>query len=72
MGGRRSFYGPIIGALILTLVPEVFRGLQEYQPFVFAGILFVIIFCLPTGLTGLPQMVRALASRVRGKDIVAT
>lgn len=72
VGGRRSFYGPIWGALILTLVPEVFRGLKEYQPFVFAGILFVIVFWLPTGLAGLPDPARSFIAKLRRESVAAT
>ena len=71
VGGARSFSGPIIGALILTLIPEVFRGLSEYQPFVFSGILFVIIFGLPTGLAGLPEKARSLFGKFRRRSIGA-
>lgn len=67
VGGRRSFSGPIWGALILTFIPEVFRGLKEYQPFIFSGTLFVIIFCLPAGLAGLPH-VAEMVIRKRGRE----
>lgn len=60
VGGMGRFSGPIIGALILTLVPESVRALKEYQPFVFAGVLMLIIFFLPEGLVGLPQRLRKL------------
>jgi branched-chain amino acid transport system permease protein len=60
VGGVRSFYGPIIGAVILTFLPELARVLKEYQPFVFAGILMLIIFFLPDGVISLPQRLRKL------------
>jgi len=59
VGGRRRFYGAILGAFILTLLPEFFRILREYQPFVFVGILLVIIFLLPDGLVSLPEAVKS-------------
>jgi len=55
VGGMQSFYGPIIGASILTLIPEFARGLKEYEPFVFAAILLLVIFFLRGGLVSLPQ-----------------
>jgi len=63
-GGMGRFSGPILGALVLTLIPEFVRGLKEFQPFVFAGVLMVIIFFLPEGLVGLPERLRKL---VKGK-----
>jgi len=63
VGGRRSFYGPIIGAVILTFLPEVARVLKEYQPFVFAGVLMLVIFFLPEGVISLPQRLRKLCEK---------
>jgi branched-chain amino acid transport system permease protein len=66
VGGRGKFYGAILGAFILTLVPEACRVLKGYQPYVFVGILFMIIFFLPKGLVGLPEMVRARIRKLGG------
>ena len=68
VGGKR-FAGPIAGAVLLTLIPEVFRGLKEYQPYVFVTVLFLVVFLLPGGLTELPGRIgrRQLG---RGKDSV--
>jgi branched-chain amino acid transport system permease protein len=63
VGGRRKFYGAIIGAVLLTILPEFFRSLKEYQPFVFVGILFIIIFLLPGGLVDLSTLIRSRLSR---------
>jgi len=65
VGGRKKFYGAILGALTLTLLPEFFRVLKEYQPFVFVGILLVTIFLLPDGLVGLPDAVKPCIQRLR-------
>jgi branched-chain amino acid transport system permease protein len=59
VGGRKRFYGAIVGAFILTLLPEFFRVLKEYQPFVFVGILLAIIFLMPDGLVSLPEAVKS-------------
>jgi branched-chain amino acid transport system permease protein len=63
VGGRKRFYGAILGAFILTLLPEFFRVLKEYQPFVFVGILLMIIFLLPDGLVRLPEAVKSQVKR---------
>jgi branched-chain amino acid transport system permease protein len=63
VGGRKRFYGAIIGAFILTLLPEFFRILKEYQPFVFVGILLAIIFLLPDGLVRLPEEIKSRVKR---------
>jgi branched-chain amino acid transport system permease protein len=69
VGGRKRFYGAILGAFILTLLPEFFRVLKEYQPFVFVGILLVTIFLLPDGLVGLPDAVKPCIKRLRKVEV---
>jgi branched-chain amino acid transport system permease protein len=69
VGGRKRFYGAILGAFILTLLPEFFRALKEYQPFVFVGILLVTIFLLPDGLVGLPDAVKPCIKRLRKVEV---
>lgn len=59
-GGMGRFSGPILGAFFLTGFVELFRILKEFQPFVFAGVLVLIIFFLPEGLVGLPKRLREL------------
>jgi branched-chain amino acid transport system permease protein len=63
VGGSQKFLGPIIGAILLTLIPEYFRGLREYQPFLFAAILILVIFFLPGGLVNLPQRLKPLIKK---------
>ncbi|NLO28445.1 MAG: branched-chain amino acid ABC transporter permease [Actinobacteria bacterium] len=60
VGGAGAFAGPIIGATLLTVLPEVARPLESYMPFVFAAILMLIIFLMPEGLVGLPQRLNRL------------
>ena len=62
IGGTRRFAGAIIGALILTLVPEVFRTLREYQPFIFVTVLFLVVFLLPGGLSDLLERIQGRMS----------
>jgi branched-chain amino acid transport system permease protein len=56
-GGRKRFSGPIIGALVLTIIPEAFRVLKEYQPLVFVVVLFFVLFFMRGGLVDLPTKV---------------
>jgi branched-chain amino acid transport system permease protein len=69
VGGRRRFYGAILGAFILTLLPEFFRILKEYQPLVFVGILLVITFFLPGGLADLPKLGASMLKRLKGPSV---
>jgi branched-chain amino acid transport system permease protein len=69
VGGRRRIYGAILGAFILTLLPEFFRILKEYQPFVFVGILLIITFFLPGGLVDLPKLGASLLRNHKGPNV---
>jgi branched-chain amino acid transport system permease protein len=51
-GGQGNLIGPAVGAAVLILVPEVFRGLQEYRMFVYGGILVVMMLFRRQGLLG--------------------
>lgn len=64
VGGSKNFYGPVIGSLVLGLIPELLRPLKTYQPFFFAGVLLLIIFFMPEGLVGLPEWIRSKGSKI--------
>ncbi len=55
VGGMGSFAGPIVGAAVLVAVPEAFRGLKMFTPYVFAAVVILVIFLVPQGLVGLYQ-----------------
>lgn len=52
MGGMGSFSGSIIGALIVTLLPELLRFLQSYRMVVFPAILVAMMLLRPMGIMG--------------------
>jgi branched-chain amino acid transport system permease protein len=53
LGGNGSAVGAIVGAVLLTLVPEVLRFLKDYYMMVYAaGIVLVMIF-MPGGIAAL-------------------
>lgn len=68
VGGEGSFIGPAIGAILLTVLPEIARPLNNWMPVVFAGILILIIFLMPEGLVGLPQRIQKVFMKTRRKQ----
>lgn len=58
IGGIDSFAGPIIGTVILIIVPEFFRDLKMYSPFITAAILGIVVYLMPQGLVGLPGLIK--------------
>ncbi|MGD0627552.1 MAG: hypothetical protein ABSB32_22990, partial [Thermodesulfobacteriota bacterium] len=58
VGGRRNFIGPVIGCLLLLLIPELIGGLGGYRPFVFVAILMAVLYTLPDGMASLPARLK--------------
>jgi branched-chain amino acid transport system permease protein len=51
-GGSGSMAGPIIGVVIIMILMEVIRPLQEYQMLLYGILLLIVIIGLPGGLYG--------------------
>lgn len=52
LGGSGSLPGSILGALILTLIPELFRFLADYRLLFYGLVLVIMIIFRPKGLLG--------------------
>lgn len=50
LGGINGLTGPVLGALILTLMPELLRSLKDFRLVVNGLILVVIVLFLPKGI----------------------
>lgn len=69
-GGMTRIAGAILGATVLTALPEAIRFAQNYRDAVYGAILIVLVIFRPTGLLGGGRRgggrgVRALLGRVR-------
>ena len=53
VGGLLTFSGPIVGAAVLTLIPEFFRATGVYQMLIFGVILVFAMLFMPRGIVGL-------------------
>jgi branched-chain amino acid transport system permease protein len=51
-GGMGTLLGPILGAIILVLLPEILRGLATYQMLIYGVMLMLCMSFLPYGLMG--------------------
>jgi branched-chain amino acid transport system permease protein len=71
IGGIGNFAGPIIGTAILVIIPEVFRDLKTFSPYISAGILIIVVYLMPKGLVGLPQLVMSLYKKIRKGERIA-
>ncbi len=50
MGGMRTHWGPVLGAAIFTLVPELSRGLKDYRGVFFGGLIIMLMIFRPKGI----------------------
>ncbi|MBF0200086.1 MAG: branched-chain amino acid ABC transporter permease [Desulfamplus sp.] len=51
IGGMASVWGALLGASLLTLLPEMLHGFAEYEMIVFGLILMLVMIFMPQGLT---------------------
>ena len=51
-GGQGNLIGPVVGAAILIVIPEVFRFLQEYRMLVYGSVLIIMMLVRRQGLLG--------------------
>ena len=52
VGGAGSLAGPLVGAAIVVLLPEVLAGLAEYRLLFFGALLLVVLWLAPEGIVG--------------------
>jgi branched-chain amino acid transport system permease protein len=67
VGGEAYFAGPIIGAYLLTIVPELGRSLQQYIPLFMGAILLLVVFVFPEGIVGLVTRVTKAGRALRAR-----
>jgi len=58
LGGTQSVLGPLVGAAVFTLLPELLRGSQNWRYVVFAAALIVLMALRPQGLVTRMQLRR--------------
>ncbi len=62
IGGAGSFAGPVVGAVIVGVLPELLASLEDYRLLFFGALLLVVLWIAPDGVVGL---VRRTAARWR-------
>jgi len=64
VGGMGSLLGPVLGAVLLVILPEASRFLAEYRGVVYGVILIAVILLRPEGIAGVPGIIQPLGARV--------
>ena len=73
VGGTATFYGPILGVVVLTILNEVVLralGVDEMRPMLYGAILILFILFLPNGLESLVPKIRDWMSWRKPKTAV--
>ncbi|HEX4329779.1 MAG TPA: ATP-binding cassette domain-containing protein [Burkholderiales bacterium] len=52
IGGAGSVAGPLVGAAIVVLLPEMVSGMAEYSQLLFGALLLVVLWIAPEGIVG--------------------
>lgn len=55
LGGAGTTFGPVIGAAVLTYLPEMLQQFAVWQKLVYGILLLVVMFILPRGIVGTVQ-----------------
>jgi branched-chain amino acid transport system permease protein len=67
VGGAETIWGALLGTLLLTLLPEYLRGLEDFEVLVYGAILMVVLLFMPQGiLEGMRKMLGKKGERQVG------
>lgn len=62
VGGMGTLIGPVFGAILLTLLPELLRGIGDLRLVVYGVALTLVVLFMPGGLVQAAQLIRAKLS----------
>jgi len=63
VGGMGTLIGPVFGAILLTLLPEVLRGIGDLRLIVYGAALTLVVLFMPGGLVQAARVVREKLKR---------
>ena len=63
VGGSRKMWGPIVGAVAMTLIAETLRMSGMLQALFYSGVLLVVVIAMPQGIVGLVDVIKARLAR---------
>jgi branched-chain amino acid transport system permease protein len=69
LGGFANFFGPIIGALVFTLLEDQLQSLTQYWRFILGAILAIVVIGFPGGIAGIADGLRRRFARRPAKGV---
>jgi len=70
-GGLGIFWGPVLGAVVLTVLPEMLHFIKDWYLFLYGAIYVVMMIWRPQGIID-RAMIRAIGRRLRWKSVPAS
>jgi branched-chain amino acid transport system permease protein len=67
LGGRGSIVGAIVGVVVLTVMPESLRFVQQYYMVVYGLGIWLLVMFLPGGLVSIIPRIRRMVAGYRGR-----
>lgn len=67
LGGLGSIVGSVLGAILLTVLPEALRGFAGYRMVIYSLLLIVLMITRPQGLLGNTDVLKRFGTRIREK-----
>lgn len=71
LGGFSNFFGPVVGALALTLLQDQLQSITQYWRFVLGAMLAAIVIFFPRGLAGIATDAGKLLTRRKQPQVAA-
>lgn len=68
IGGMGHLLGPVLGAMLLTTLPEVLRDFTGLQELIYGVLLVVFVIYMPTGVAGFLGKLRVLPREILVRD----
>ena len=65
LGGLGSIVGSVLGAIVLTVLPEALRGFAEYRMVIYSLLLIILMITRPQGLLGSAAPLKAWRKRAK-------
>jgi branched-chain amino acid transport system permease protein len=67
LGGLGSIVGSVLGAILLTILPEALRGFAQYRMVIYSLLLIILMITRPQGLLGDTDWFRKWRARRRSR-----
>lgn len=64
LGGSGTYWGPVIGSLIYTAVPQLLLNYEDAELMLFGLGMLIVLIAVPTGLASMPTaLIKQLSTR---------